>query len=399
MLASPPIEAACYAIMVPVALLRIRALIALRDDRPLFLGVATYFALMALAAISQIWAPSEADGQFPFRLATVPVLALYSGARASEIRLACFIGGGYRVAIGALGLVGTEFPTWLIPSHSSQETPGLMAFGAASLSLFAEPQWWSRVLPAATLALWTMAAAQIQSVGTVMATLLGGAIGLIASSRSIMRGCAALVVVTLAMASLGLALKGSPLWTKADRKVAAIVDPRASSSFAFSAAAIDDALSYRLTIWYWTGSRLLHAPALGHGAGAWEFEFKAAVASGQQLVPWETSSNRVGSQPHAHNLFAQTMYEFGAIGLLLLVICLAAWSSAVWRSADQITRAFGMTLLAAFIVSRLNGQGDLLSRNSILFLGLVACLAGAQRFGRGQGPPELEASANAPRRG
>lgn len=396
MLASPPIEAACYAVMVPVALLRLRALVALRDDPPLLLGVASYFALMALAAVSLTWAPAGASGHFPLRLATVPLLAVFSGARASEIRLACFIGGGYRVAIGALGLVGTEFPTWLIPSHSSQETPGLMAFGAASLSLFTEPQWWFRVLPAATLALWTMAAAQIQSVGTVIATLLGGAIGLIASSRSIMRGCAVLGVIALALASLGVLLQGSPLWIKAEGKVKALVDPRTPSSFEISAAAIDRALSRRLTIWYWTGSRLLDAPVLGHGAGAWEFEFKAAVASGQQLVPWQASSHRVSSQPHAHNLFAQTMYELGATGLLLLVTCLAAWSSAVWRSADQITRAFGMTLLVAFILSRLNGQGDLLSRMTILFLGLSAGVAGAERFRRGQGLPDMATSANAP---
>jgi len=396
MLASPPIEAACYTAMVPVALLRFRALMALRDDRLLFLGVASYSALMGLAALSLIWTPSEADGQFPFRLATVPVLALFSGARASEIRLACFIGGGYRVAIGALGLVGTEFPTWLIPSHSSHETPGLLAFGAASISLFAEPRWWFHALPAASLALWAMAAAQIQSVGTVISTLLGGAIGLIASSRSIIRGCAVIAVVALALASLGVLFRGSPLWIKAGVKVKALVDPNASSSVELSAAAIDDALSRRLTIWYWTGSRLLDAPALGHGAGSWEFEFKAAVASGQRLVPWGASSRRVGAQSHAHNLFAQTMYEFGAIGLLLLVTCLATWSSAVWRSADQITRAFGMTLLAAFIVSRFNGQGDLLSRVTILFLGLAAGVAGAQRFRRSQGPPESAASANAP---
>jgi O-antigen ligase len=399
MLASPPIEAACYAVMVPVALLRIRALAALRNDRLLLMGALSYGALMALAAISLAWTPEGVVLRFPFRLATVPLLALFSGVRASELRLACFIGGGYRVAIGALGLVGTDFPEGLVPSHSSRETPGLLAFGAASISLFAEPRWWLRVLPGASLALWAMAAAQIQSVGTVIATLFGGVIGLITSSLSIKRGLVVLIVMAVAMVSLGVLMEGSPLWIKADRKVGALVDPMTSSSLDLSAAAIDAALSQRLTIWYWTVSRLWSAPVVGHGAGSWEFEFRAAVASGEPLVPWEANPKRVGLQPHAHNLFAQAMYEFGAIGLLLLVTCLAAWSSAVWRSADQITRMFGITLLAALIVSRFNGQGDLLSRVSILFLGLSASLAGAQRFGRGQGPPELEASANAPRRG
>ncbi len=382
MLASPPIEAACYTVMVPVALLRIRALTALRNDRLLLWGALSFGLLMALAAISLTWAPPVTDHVFPIRLATVPVLAVFSGARGSEIRLACFIGGGYRVAMGALGLVGTELPTWLLPSHSSHETPGLLAFGAASLSLFAEPRWWFRVLPAATLALWTMAAAQIQSVGSVIATLVGGLIGFLASSRSIMRGCAAIVVVTLTMASLGVALRGSPLWIKADRKVAALLDRKESSKLDLSAAAMDTALSRRLTIWYWTMSRLPGAPVVGRGAGSWESDFKAAVASGEPLVPWEKTTSRVGSQSHAHNLFAQTMYEFGAIGLLLLITCLATWSSTIWRSTDQVTRVFGMTLVAAFTVSRFNGQGDLLNRVSILFLGLAACLAGAQRFDR-----------------
>ncbi len=396
MLTSPPVEAACYAVMVPVALLRIRALAALRNDRLLLMGALSYGALMALAAISLAWTPEGVVLRFPFRLATVPLLALFSGVRASELRLACFIGGGYRVAIGALGLVGTDFPEGLVPSHSSHETPGLLAFGAASISLFAEPRWWLRVLPGASLALWAMAAAQIQSVGTVIATLFGGVIGLITSSRSIKRGLVVLIVMAVAMVSLGVLMEGSPLRNKIDRKVAALVDPSSSSTLGLSAAAIDASLSRRLTIWYWTAARLGNAPVLGHGAGSWQHDFRAAVASNTQLVPWAPSSRQVGYQPHAHNLFVQAMYEFGGIGLLLLLACLTAWCWAVWRSPDQITRAFGMSLLAALIVTRFNVQGDPLGRASILLFGLSACLAGTARFGRVTCSPESGSASNAP---
>ncbi len=396
MLASPPVEAVAYAGLLPVALLRWRYAVGVGRDRLLIVGTTCFGALIAWAAASQLWSPASCSTGFPARLATVPLLVLHAGVRATDVRLACFIGGGYRVAIGALGLVGAQLPAWLVPNHSAQETPGLLVFGAATASLFAEPRWWIRLLPVACLSLWAMAAAQIQSVGTVVASSIAGVVAVVTAARSKWLALATVAAMMAGLAGLALALRGSPLWIKTDRKMAALSTPQGADALVATPQAIDAALSARLQIWDWTIRKIPEAPLAGHGAGSWAHAFKAAVESGAPMTPWESPRRRVGLQSHAHNLYLQVLFEFGVVGLALLVVCLGAWSARAWGVADPTGRAIGVALLVALLLSRLNGQGDMLSRVSILMFVCTASLAGASAHRRPANADALDGSPNPP---
>jgi O-antigen ligase len=309
-----------------------------------------------------------------------------------SVRLACLIGGGYRVAFGALTFVGVQFPASLIPHHSSQETPGLLAFGAASVSLLADAGLGPKFLASGCLGLWTMAAAQIQSRGTVIATLVGGAVGVLVACRERKQRLATAIVLMVLCCAAGMALVEAPLARKFAGGFREIWPSTTTGTLDLSRVAIDSLLSRRLLIWDWTVNGVEQAPIQGHGAGSWQANFRSAIDAnkGLGLVSWQSGSKPMTAQRHAHDLFLQVTYEYGLIGLGLLMTCLVMWGTSIWRHPDPSSRCFGMVLLLSLVISRLNGQGDLDSRVSALMFVAVAALASGAMLSR-QGLPSTNA--------
>ena len=398
LLSSPLIEAIAFGVLAPVGVVRWRAFWVLRHDRWLATGLLTYVLSIAWAAVSIAWAPEGASADLNLRLATAPLLVIHAGVRTPELRATCLLGGGYRVAVAALMLVGTEFPAALIPHHSSQETPGVLVFGVAVFSTLAGVGWWRQpvMLPAAVL--WAMAIAQVRSRATLIAVLSGALISLCTAKQPRGRRATALAALAVAVLSLAWVLRESPLAVKIQSYVA-IASREADAAGQLTApSAIDALLSRRLTIWDWTVRRLGDRWCFGHGAGSWQYDFKADVIANKSMSAWESSKGRITPQAHAHNLGLQIIYEFGLVGFVLVLANLASWSACVWRAANPTTRAFGLAFLGSMLISRMSGQGDLLGRASTLFFAGAACLAAC---GCTKEAPARQstASANDPARG
>lgn len=112
------------------------------------------------------------------------------------------------------------------------------------------------------------------------------------------------------------------------------------------AAWVQPSLQHRVVIWNHTAEEALKQPLIGIGAGMmyelqWESEFPGRPELGPVKVP------------HAHNVFLQTWYELGAIGVVLLGLFGLAAIEAVRRlgshgaSYGYATIAAAATLLAA----------------------------------------------------
>ncbi|WNO06254.1 O-antigen ligase family protein [Rhodoferax mekongensis] len=94
-------------------------------------------------------------------------------------------------------------------------------------------------------------------------------------------------------------------------------------------------LTGRTQIWTATFQALADNPAFGYGPGLWGIEFR----------------NKTGLQfTHAHNQYIQTLGSAGIVGLVTLIIYLAAFGLFAWR-ANRCTRGVSIGLFL-FIVFR-----------------------------------------------
>ncbi len=101
-------------------------------------------------------------------------------------------------------------------------------------------------------------------------------------------------------------------------------------------------------------------PAFGVGMGNYSLVDYAQLeqwskARGESLDP-----SRVLPQAHAHSLYFNTLVERGAVGMLALLIVLAAWASSLWRSVpaandSPVRWAYWGGALAAWLVAILVG--------------------------------------------
>lgn len=104
----------------------------------------------------------------------------------------------------------------------------------------------------------------------------------------------------------------------------------------------------RLILWGTTAERVLEHPIIGIGAGAGRV-LDDKVKDTAPVLPGQPYALRTG--PHQHNIYLQTWYELGAIGVFLLAIAGMAVLTALDRLGEREGGRYRPQLLAAFVAA------------------------------------------------
>ncbi|MBI3780588.1 MAG: O-antigen ligase family protein [candidate division NC10 bacterium] len=162
-------------------------------------------------------------------------------------------------------------------------------------------------------------------------------------------------------------------------------------------------LSGRVDLWGGTLAMIRERPLLGYGYG-WRLFARRAQAFANQ-----TADARATSAPHAHNLFLETAYEMGLLGVAAL--CVLGGTVAlvlikrcrVSRSGDESSREMALLLLALYVVFGVISLTDYLLSDRLGALGwtlfaFAGALASETPWHGGTeknvaGPPLFDASA------
>ncbi|MGI9274948.1 MAG: O-antigen ligase family protein, partial [Endozoicomonas sp.] len=112
---------------------------------------------------------------------------------------------------------------------------------------------------------------------------------------------------------------------------------------------LNETFNQRGSIWYGTFEQSMEAPWFGHGANS---EFNVPFNNGKNIAQ------------HAHNLYLQTLYETGFIGLILFILLYALSAKDCWKfrkdTLMQLSIAFFVFGVLGFAsdVSRIFRQPD-----------------------------------------
>ena len=198
-------------------------------------------------------------------------------------------------------------------------------------------------------------------------------------------------LLTTPMIPAGLRSRFSRAWLNAPIVIAAVfaiwMSPIGQKSAGHAAAllregthpsfdSVDRLLSHRWYLHVWTAERATTDPStclLGHGTYSWRRDFHAAAPSGP------ANPDNPGYPPaaffgHAHELYLQTLYEQGAVGLAILISLGIAIAAVGWRLRS--TSSLPLAALTCVGMTAVIGltEGEWMSKS---FMAMVAWMTSA----------------------
>ena len=211
----------------------------------------------------------------------------------------------------------------------------LAPIAAAGITWLCTPlwkaKWWQVVLGVATV-VNLAAVAATQSRAGIATAILGGIIGIIIYNR---RTLAARpyarplgVVALFALILFGIAL----------------VQPDFSLSAA-NGGRIASSNNIRWDIWHTTEELIAAHPITGLGLGNFQQKFGELTANRanfpEYITPWAVTP---------HNLFLNYWVQFGAVGLIGLIMLLVAAFIRIWKTSEQLNAAVIAALLSTIVL-------------------------------------------------
>ena len=302
----------------------------------------------------------------------------------------------FLVAAAGLG------PRWLV---GATVVPGMYWAVLLVLQKFSPAPWQARMIPHPSVTflglqwLCALGIAAAGSTGPMRARTVGalcGAVSMLGAALAQSRTLAMVMVASLAMLPLTAAdrrgrtvralgcvsimmtalllLWMSPVgqkalhqWTRARNLALKAPSP--------GYIAFDNFLSHRWDLHTWTCQRATSGVQplfLGRGNGSWRRDFNDPASSRHPGDP--RAALTIKSSTHAHQLYLQTLYEQGAIGLTLLCALIMSLMAPAWRNrcthvlAAAAVACVGMTVLVGLV------EGEWMSKP---FMATVAWLLAA----------------------
>jgi hypothetical protein len=357
-------ESILFVCLCVVTIVRTPALLRGRLPAGVMLPLALWGALVAWMTVSFLWSDTSLSfGQaMPGRWFLGPLLVLPAALTPVAVLGAGAVAGLWWAGLLAVGALGAALPSWLAPHHVSQSFTGLSMLGIAGMATAATARAWvPRVLGCACLVASIVGAGVAGSRGTAFALILASVMTLVAAGGAgaarLVRRAAIASVAAGALLAIALALEvGEKMSESVVRAESALTEPETDDRPPVIRAA--DALTTgRGSLHAWTAYRVPDAWLAGHGAGSWGDDFaEASIAHSTALLPRAVMDNYLGTRFFAHQLYLQTAYEYGAVGLGLL----AAFAASCWLKAWPRRRTLaGAAIIALIVTVGAEGLADL----------------------------------------
>jgi hypothetical protein len=318
---------------------------------PAALPLAIWAAFVGWMALSISWSDTSlalADA-LPGRWYLGPLLVLPARLPTRVILWATAIPGAWWTMILALAACGVPLPSLVLPGHPSVTFAGIGMLAIAGMAAAsAAPNRRGRAIGWLGLTAALAGAALSMSRGLTIAIVGTAAMisGVTAEGRRRAFRCLA-AIAAIAIAMLAAAWQagiGDKFAVSVATARSSLTHDHVPAAERFTAA-INAVAANRPSLHSWTSARVPEAWLQGRGAKSWADDFaEDFIASPAPNQERSAFSALAGQRFFAHQLYLQTAYEYGAIGVAMLV----AFGASCWLAAWPTRRTVASAAVLSF---------------------------------------------------
>lgn len=374
-----PLEGAAFVGLVTLTAIRWRSTAEAIGDRSIRVPLVLFGCLMAWMLLACAWGEGEGSriSECPHRTFLAVLMVLGARMPAWGLVLSLSVPGvwwGIGLLVSAAGLSDGRLFVPLSPSDTFMGFTGLAACGIAGTLVGGSVL--VRVAGAAALLVALIGLSSVASrttIASVSAALVVCVAVRIVRSRE-WRGAAFAAGAVLVVAALVPFL---PVWTKAThylkQEPESAIESHPNRLVQFYRR-VDPARAF---LHEWTAVRIPERPFVGHGAGSWRFDLRrgephVTQPSGRFDEWWQRLGNKAA---HAHSVYLQTAYEYGLVGLALLLAVGTSLAIAAIRRPLDGPAAVALVVLVAAGVTGLADRSLNTRYGSATFATLFALVA------------------------